>query len=499
MFFADPDPSVQQHHSILQKLHDELQIIRAPVRRIPPEILQEIFLAMMGEFGFEVVFDNEPYYAVGRVCRAWRTASLCCPQMWCDLNLNGAIGYPAHEAERHLRSILNRTRGLPLSFKLPFNLYGPDDSVSERETLSVLLGVLGQYSAQWSSVEFTELPMSDASILLSVYERVPLLESLELYFDQPDEDDVETKITTVLRTFEVAPQLFRVVLHNVPLGHVALPPSLQSLTINSGQDSWEETMFQVYSRTTPPLHEILRHYPNLRTVDVNRGFFPTLENIARPPLPLPQRTVHNHLVLLETSDFVSFYHVSLPTLQELRVGTHYPDCKEPLNDFLPAVSSLLRHSHCPLSRLTLYNGQWNVDTLCDVLSLAQQVEELNIVYFWHSEEIVLPMLHALTDALHKVASSDCNREGDMLRCIPTFLPALKILTIETLWWSFVNKAFVEMTARRWCKDGLRVVQLNCRKNAETHPEVFPELEECDWERLRAMKKWGLDISWERSW
>ncbi len=499
---------MQQHHSILQKLHDELQIIRAPVRRIPPEILQEIFLAMVGEFGFEVVREDDPYYVVGRVCQTWRTTSLCCPQIWCDFNLYGATGYPAHEAERHLRSMLGRTRGLPINFTLPFHSDSPEHSISEHKTLRVLLGVLGQYSMQWSSVRFLGLPMSGTRVLCAVRERLPLLKSLQLHIGDLDEEDSseedsegseeeeeETEDTTVLRAFEVAPNLSHVLLLNAPLGQVALPPSLESLTIHSVDYFHQEINIQAYSRATPPLHHVLTHFPKLCTVVLHRRYFRTSENTARPPLSLPQRTVHNHLVSLQTSDFIYFYHVSLPSLEKLHVGPQYPHHEEPLNDFLPAVSSLLRHSRCPLSRLTLQNGAWTADTLCNVLSLARQVEDLHIVYFWHPDEIVLPMLNTLTDALLEVASSECNREGDMLRCIPTFLPALKTLKITTLCWTFVNKAFVEMTARRWCKDGLRAVQLNCQKDAEMHSEVLSELDECDWERLRAMKKLGLDITW----
>ncbi|KAF9017899.1 hypothetical protein BDZ89DRAFT_1140354 [Hymenopellis radicata] len=498
IFLTEPAPSQEQkaHQATLQKLRGELQTIHAPVRRLPREILQEIFLAI--DTDIKVFNDADPHYVVGRVCREWRAVSQCsCPQMWCQLDLENGAAQFTSAIESRLHAVLDRTRGLPLSFSLYILQFDHDDdsSIYERETFSMLLRVLGQYSMQWESARLFGLRINEAHVLSVIRGCVPLLKTLVLRMEEP-----EIEVDRVLRAFEIAPKLAHVSLYKVPLGHIALAhPNLQTVIVDYGSIDLEPIL---YPRGTPPLHEILRLSPNLRTVNINRIILPAWENtemdMTWPPYPVPPRIVHTDLVSLESSDFVSFYHISLPNLKYLCVG---PNSLHPEDDtliaFLPAVAELLRHSHCRLSLLTLQHGAWSPDALREVLGLVPELEEISVVYGNDEDDDVAQenMLGSLVEALRVGEFRACS-ESDVLERRPKYLPRLKMLTMQTSWWEWVNKEFVEMVATRWGKDGLGTVCLVCEQNADEHPEVFPNLERCDWDRLRNMKKAGLNLTWD---
>ncbi|KAF9023193.1 hypothetical protein BDZ89DRAFT_174708 [Hymenopellis radicata] len=497
IFLTEAAPSQEQNdrQATLQKLRDELQTIHAPVRRLPREILQEIFLAI--DTDIQVFNDADPHYVVGRVCREWRAVSRrSCPQMWCQLDLENGAAQSTNAIESRLRAVLNRTRGLPLSFSLYIPHFDDDDGhfIYEHETFSVLLAVLGQYSMQWESAHLFGLHINEAHVLSVIRGCVPLLKTLVLQMAEP-----EIEVDRVLRAFEIAPKLAHVSLYEVPLGHIALAhPNLQTVIVDYGSIYRDPIL---YPRGTPPLHEILRLSPNLRTVNINRIILPAWENtemdMTWPPYPVPPRIVYPDLVSLQTSDFVSFYHISLPNLQNLHVG---PNSLHPEDDsliaFLPAVAELLQHSHCRLSRLTLQHGAWSPDALREVLGLVPEVEEISVVYGNEDVDVAQEnMLESLIEALRVGEFRACS-ESDVLECRPKYVPRLKTLTIQTSRWAFVNKEFVEMVATRRGKDGLGTVRLGCGQNADEHPEVFSNLERCDWDRLRNMKKAGLNLTWD---
>lgn len=68
----------------LEEIDSEYKSALAPIRRVPPEIIMEIFYAYTGEDGFYDVFDvNDGSWVLSRVCRRWRHVSISlCPSIW---------------------------------------------------------------------------------------------------------------------------------------------------------------------------------------------------------------------------------------------------------------------------------------------------------------------------------------------------------------------------------------------------------------------------------
>ncbi|KAJ7646532.1 hypothetical protein FB45DRAFT_711947, partial [Roridomyces roridus] len=105
----------RQHAHLLQSL-EVLKRILSPVRRLPNELLVEIFTVMVRD-GFDKKHFEHPWVP-SRVCRRWSAVALGTPSLWSfiplDLNVLGfAPGAVALTKLQHERS-----RNSPLSVRI---------------------------------------------------------------------------------------------------------------------------------------------------------------------------------------------------------------------------------------------------------------------------------------------------------------------------------------------------------------------------------------------
>ncbi|KAJ6489029.1 hypothetical protein C8R45DRAFT_827012 [Mycena sanguinolenta] len=66
---------------------DAHQVLISPVRRLPRDIVQEIFVACIPIHRNCVMSANEAPILLGRICSAWRSVSLYTPQLWASLHV----------------------------------------------------------------------------------------------------------------------------------------------------------------------------------------------------------------------------------------------------------------------------------------------------------------------------------------------------------------------------------------------------------------------------
>ncbi|KAJ7603316.1 hypothetical protein FB45DRAFT_1071689 [Roridomyces roridus] len=67
---------VQSHEALL-----------SPIRRMPSDIMQEIFMACMPTDRNCVMDASEAPLLLGRICSAWRALSLATPRLWASLHI----------------------------------------------------------------------------------------------------------------------------------------------------------------------------------------------------------------------------------------------------------------------------------------------------------------------------------------------------------------------------------------------------------------------------
>ncbi|KAF8992637.1 hypothetical protein BDZ89DRAFT_121277 [Hymenopellis radicata] len=196
----------------LQRFRERVQSMDSVVRRLPQEIWQEVFLFVRAHGEWVDIFDlRDSVYTVGQVCQQWRRASQSCPRLWSRILILVSRLVDVPQGESHLRTVLERSRSVPLDFGLDCGRR----IVSAPETHARMLSVLMQHSSRWRSAEFSAMSLNDALLLENVRGRVPELESITLSEVCLQRTGSERIVTSA---FEIAPKLMRVDLHFVTLG-----------------------------------------------------------------------------------------------------------------------------------------------------------------------------------------------------------------------------------------------------------------------------------------
>ncbi|KAF8914794.1 hypothetical protein CPB85DRAFT_482695 [Mucidula mucida] len=185
----DEQKTLRDH---LQRLQERVCSITSAVRRIPPEIWEEVFLFVRAHKSQVDVFNPlDPIHVVGQVCQQWRRASHFYPWLWSSILVVVPIlrGISHHNVCR-LREVLECSRGLPLEFVFRCNLAFSED----------LLSLLMEHSWRWRSAEFSVITTDNALLLQSVRGRVPQLEALTLHVERGGFDRRDK-----ISAFEIAP------------------------------------------------------------------------------------------------------------------------------------------------------------------------------------------------------------------------------------------------------------------------------------------------------
>ncbi|KAF9444242.1 hypothetical protein P691DRAFT_807683 [Macrolepiota fuliginosa MF-IS2] len=349
----------------------------SPIRRLYPEILQEIFFHCLPTAHNAVMSATEAPLVLGRVCSRWRRVAHSTPELWASIHIV-AILPPQLSPSRARQAIalrhavavwLSRSGTLPLSISLVnpdpyFRLHGPTRSY---------LDLTAPYAHRWRSIHFTVARLCWIEFFDRFHaSEVPLLESLHINSDG-DNDHTWQKMSRPTSILQ-APQL-RVL--SIPLYHPHILKSgvqLQNLT--------GLTITDFCSSPSQEIIKILRLCPNLRKCTISTFpsppggdsyvpfpvgpaatmIMPKLQSLAFPATT--PRYVNELLKILVT-----------PSLRHLLIPPVAHDASEP-GHLYDSLSSFLRHLVDPLEELDssydLPGGPTNI------LSLVPELKRLSL-------------------------------------------------------------------------------------------------------------------------
>lgn len=123
--------SLHARRNALFSCTERYQIAIAPCKRLPPDILREIFLECLPETVYLPPRPDDAPLLLTRICSSWRTLALNTQELWCDFQV--ALNSRAHKNNHALSALdtwLSRCPDRPLSFKIhaapraPFPLPG---------------------------------------------------------------------------------------------------------------------------------------------------------------------------------------------------------------------------------------------------------------------------------------------------------------------------------------------------------------------------------------
>ncbi|KAL1715632.1 hypothetical protein EV715DRAFT_207045 [Schizophyllum commune] len=367
--------------AILKSMEGELREVvarqrtyLAPIRRLPVELLVEIFkwscIQEITDYPW-ASYSSGPFsftaLEISSVCRLWRGACLYIPSrpqlnimhdnpcVWAQMSMPGAshLQDPHRVFLKRLDLCFKAMRGLPLVQRI----------VAHPHALSVT----AEYTSQWQDVR---LPHAEFNILRRLNDRpYPHLHTLSFdvqHFTQdmdPDEecDDIDA--------FLDAPALRRVRLTNETESSVV--PHLPWANLLS----LRTTSTYAYALTLLAKCKSLRHWEHSEVVTENEDDPPVLPIPVMLPCLQSMRIVDLDMQVSPIMDNNSdgavwtLDYITAPAVTKLQLYGPEPDAPSPVYAG-PYLASFLARSNCPLRELTLFDMRASertyVPTHCDI-------------------------------------------------------------------------------------------------------------------------------------
>ncbi|KAF9450500.1 hypothetical protein P691DRAFT_810177 [Macrolepiota fuliginosa MF-IS2] len=164
--------------------------ILAPVRRLIPEILQEIFYHCLPTCHNGTMSNRDTPLLLGRVCSQWRQVAYSTPRLWTSIHIVIPATEPYSPAAPTDNSVmlsavsswLSRSGVLPLSISLSSSVYSLDPTIPTNQLIRPFLDLLTPLASRWKQVAF-RIENYDWADFFNRYSAndVPLLE--KVHFD----------------------------------------------------------------------------------------------------------------------------------------------------------------------------------------------------------------------------------------------------------------------------------------------------------------------------
>jgi len=180
-----------EKHAILKTLKP-YHIILSPARRLPPDMLQEIFCRCLRIDQYPTMSAKDAPLLLTRVCRMWRDVAVSTPQLWTRLHIPWCEAHNTVQFKRRWNAMqrrftaveewLHKSGDLPLSLSLHFAYTSCDSQMRESTDIARKLKSLESSSAErllHLLVPFARrLKELDLSLPQDVFKEIDLLPKL---------------------------------------------------------------------------------------------------------------------------------------------------------------------------------------------------------------------------------------------------------------------------------------------------------------------------------
>ena len=164
----------------IQKIINDHNIILAPARRLPPDVLHEIFLRCLPIRHNPIMKHSESPLLLTRICSSWRAIALSSPRIWSKIHIplpgdpslselgTGIITDETSLSNRRqrfarvlqfrcdaVRRWLSRTGTCPLSLSVAYPGYFPGVQNLNDELNHEMFDILLSYADRWSDVDLS--------------------------------------------------------------------------------------------------------------------------------------------------------------------------------------------------------------------------------------------------------------------------------------------------------------------------------------------------------
>ncbi|KAF9018411.1 hypothetical protein BDZ89DRAFT_350718 [Hymenopellis radicata] len=138
---------IQERNRLVQYANG-FKLLLSPIRRLPPELLMEIFQHACARHGWLHFFHRaHMHWVIPQVCRKWRTIALSCPPLWSSIV---AVLRPTFPPTSTLDAILHRSGTHPINIRV---LVG--DNHYDDPHVRDLIAPIRAHSSRWRSLRAT--------------------------------------------------------------------------------------------------------------------------------------------------------------------------------------------------------------------------------------------------------------------------------------------------------------------------------------------------------
>ncbi|KAK6977597.1 hypothetical protein R3P38DRAFT_3123741 [Favolaschia claudopus] len=174
---------------------EEHRALISPIRRIPQDVLSEIFFACLPTHRNCVMTTSEAPLLLGRVCSSWRTLSLSTPRLWASLHItqpggSGASNESITQRFEAMKMWLRRSGQCPLSISV-YTSYmhrsreAPMSTQARPLPVDLFLKELSFHAKRWQHVSFSTTSAAFKALAHLSAADVPILESITARLPPP--------------------------------------------------------------------------------------------------------------------------------------------------------------------------------------------------------------------------------------------------------------------------------------------------------------------------
>ncbi|KAJ7457216.1 hypothetical protein B0H11DRAFT_2063389 [Mycena galericulata] len=345
---------LERERALLSEHRARNRAIISPLRRMPPEVLCEIFAWTLPTLPppeatsrrWPTICDSP--WVLTQICNRWRAIAAARPSLWSLV----AINYSSPQ----LRPVSVVKIQLERAQKLRVHFYGSQNTGALPQI--EMFALLSQYSARWEDLSLG-LTSHLVPLLPALRDQLPLLSKVWIQWDGPQsQDSVES-----IECFHGAPALSDVGIHN-EFRSVAIPFPAQHLTRYDLDGPWELN------------RGVLAFAPNLVEAHIQISFAHELQpTVAATPGDSEILAVRS-LRRLFASHAEILDHLLAPTLDEIALHMDGTSSWDVAGAFPP----FLARSGCSIQRFTLTGSPSAYAALTVLNRVSSSVTALVLIY-----------------------------------------------------------------------------------------------------------------------
>ncbi|KAJ7727543.1 hypothetical protein DFH07DRAFT_896211 [Mycena maculata] len=173
----------------------------SPARRLPPDVMQELFLACLPTHRNAVMSITEAPILLTRICSAWRALALSTPALWASLHIPLELILDYGKARRQPRTWLERSGRCPLSLSIVGARTMEHWEEFESDQVDLVMEALAGSADRWRSLDLHFRAYDGMLRLAQMY--APRLAAVRMEGNSAEIVQMKFLTTPSLRTVEL--------------------------------------------------------------------------------------------------------------------------------------------------------------------------------------------------------------------------------------------------------------------------------------------------------